>query len=134
MRRPARLKARIRGSDVLGMPSPGLRSVAGAVLVTALGLAAARADGASCDLPPNVPVSLIVLQSERKVQELARSVRNASIVRGDRATVVFDDGRVITSDVSAAGEHLNELGWGNRRIEFAASFPQRRRLPKRSVG
>jgi hypothetical protein len=114
-----------------------LRPITCAALIAALGLAEGhpvRAEGTSCDLPANVPVSLIVLQSERKVQELAASVRNASIVRGDRETVIFDDGRVITADVSAAGDHLNELGWGNRRIEFAVSFPRRRRLPKRAVG
>jgi hypothetical protein len=79
-------------------------------------------------------VSLVILQSGSKVQELAASVRDASVVRRDADTVIFDDGRVITSDVSAAGDHLNALGWGDRRIDVAVSVPRRRALPRGSYG
>jgi len=71
------------------------------------------------------PVSLIILQSAKRVRDLAATVRGAEIVEQDAATVVFSDGRVITSDLASATRHLNALGWGSRSIEVVASFPAR---------
>ena len=111
------------------------RLATGLALVTLLaGAAGEAAADATCQLPPNLPVSLVILQTGAKVRELAASVRDASIVRRDANTVIFDDGRVITADVSAAGDHLNALGWGDRRIHVAVSFPRRRALPRGSYG
>jgi hypothetical protein len=110
-----------------------LASAIAALAWIASGAGPAAADG-SCRLPPNLPVSLVILQNGQKVRELAASVRDARVVRRDANTVVFDDGRVITSDVSAAGDHLNALGWGDRRIDVAVSFPRRRALPRGSYG
>ena len=91
--------------------------------------------GEVCESPPSRgPVSHIILTSGRKVQELAASVKDARIVAKDANTVVFDDGRVITADVGGAGEHLNQLGWGARRIDVAVSFPARRARPRRARG
>ena len=91
--------------------------------------------GEVCESPPSRgPVSLIILTSGRKVHELAASVKDARIVAKDANTVVFDDGRVITADVDGAGEHLNQLGWGGRRIDVAVSFPAKRARPRRARG
>ena len=93
------------------------------------------AAGEVCESPPSRgPVSLIILASGRKVHELAASVKDARILARDANTVVFDDGRVITADVDAAGEHLNALGWGGRRIDVAVSFPAQRARPRRARG
>ena len=93
------------------------------------------AAGEVCESPPaRGPVSLIILSSGRKVHELAASVKNARILAKDANTVVFDDGRVITADVDGAGEHLNQLGWGGRRIDVAVSFPAQRARPRRARG
>jgi len=70
-------------------------------------------------------VSIVVLASGERVQKLAATVKSVEIVRRDKETVIFADGRVITSDVEAAGRHLNALGWGHKRIEIAASVPAR---------
>jgi hypothetical protein len=114
-----------------------MRRSALATALLLLGLTGApgalRAEGV-CRLPANLPVSLVILQNGQKVRELAASVRDARVVRRDANTVVFDDGRVITADVSAAGDHLNALGWGDRRIDVAVSFPRRRALPRGSYG
>ena len=101
------------------------------LLASCLVLAGAplRARGASeCDL--SGPVSLLILQSGVRVHEFARSVRGADVIARDSSTVIFGDGRVVTSDVESATRHLNALGWGGRPIEIVASFrlrPARRR-------
>jgi hypothetical protein len=79
-------------------------------------------------------VSLIILSSGRKVHELAGSVKDAQVVAKDGETVVFADGRVITSDPEAAGVHLNRLGWSRRRIDVTATFPAKRARPRRARG
>ena len=76
----------------------------------------------------------MILQNGAKVRELAASVRDARVIRRDADTIIFDDGRVITADVAAAGDHLNALGWGDRRIQVAVSVPRRRALPRGSYG
>jgi len=99
-------------------------------LVMVLGsLATARA-GEVCEVPHGGPVSLIILASGSKVQQYARATKG-TVVRRDAKTVVFLDGRVITSDVEAAGRHLNALGWGGRQIKVMASFPAQRARPRR---
>jgi hypothetical protein len=70
-------------------------------------------------------VALVVLASPERVAGYAATVEGVKVLRRDAHTVVFADGRVITSDVAAAGQHLNALGWGGRRVQIVASFPSR---------
>lgn len=94
----------------------------------------ARADGATCDVPAyQGPVSLLILRSAAQVHSFAATVRDANILRRDAQTVVFSDGRVVTADAEAAGQHLNELGWGARRIDLVQAFSSRAR-PRRRRG
>jgi hypothetical protein len=96
------------------------------------------AEGEVCERPPAAargPVSLLILASGSRVHELAASIaRDASIVAQDASTIIFDDGRVLTADVSGASDHLNRLGWGNRPIQVVASFPASRARPRRARG
>jgi hypothetical protein len=80
-----------------------------------------------CDTsrPARSGVSLVVLTSPARVAEFAASLPEVPILRRGPATVVFADGRVVTSDVEAAVEHLNALGWGHRNIEIVASHQAR---------
>lgn len=71
------------------------------------------------------PVSILILDSPRKVDEFAASVKDAPVAARDRGTVIFQDGRVVTSDVEAATRQINGLGWGARKIEIVASFRMR---------
>lgn len=108
-------------------------------LVALLGaVPSAAQQGEVCERGPasygNGPVSLVILASGAKVRELAASVKDTPVVARDAATVVFADGRVITADVDAAGEHINALGWGARRIRIAATFPAKRARPRRAYG
>jgi hypothetical protein len=79
--------------------------------------------------PASGPVSLLILDSARKVDEFAATPRGATPIVRERGIVIFEDGRVVTSDVDAATEHLNGLGWGARPIQIVASFPLRPNPP-----
>jgi hypothetical protein len=68
-------------------------------------------------------VALIILASDSKVHAYARTQQGTVILR-DANTVIFHEGRVITSDIEAASRHLNNLGWGGRSINVVASFPR----------
>lgn len=92
--------------------------------------ATARA-GEVCEVPANGPVALIILASGPKVHTYARKQKGA-VIRRDAKTVIFNDGRVITADIEAAGRHLNDLGWGGRRIDVVASFAAPRARPRGS--
>ncbi|MCP5070127.1 MAG: hypothetical protein GY946_26465, partial [bacterium] len=70
--------------------------------------------------------------SQTLVKSFARSVEGPRIIREDETTVVFDDGRVITSAPDSATHFLNELGWGNLKLQIVASFPRANR--RRAVG
>lgn len=103
------------------------RRLAGLTGAFVLLLAAQAPAGEVCDPTQPGSVSLIIVSSPSKVYELARSVaRGVPAVVQDTPTVVFQDGRVITSDVENAGAHLNQLGWGGLRIDVVASFGGRR--------
>ncbi len=103
------------------------------ILVFALGAPASARAGEICEVPSAGPVALVVLASEAKVKAYART-QKGTVIRRDAKTVVFLDGRVITSDIEAAGRHLNALGWGARRIDVVASFAAPRARPRRSRG
>ena len=75
-------------------------------------------------------VSLVILSSQKKVQQLAASIKDARVLKRDAKTVIFSDGRVVTSDVTSASRLLNELGWGKRSISVMASFKARSRRPR----
>ena len=132
------LKARPPRSDPIEVPpvySP--RRLSGAValvspLVLALGSLATAQAGETCEVPSG-PVALVILSSGSKVLEYARALKG-TVVRHDARTVIFRDGRVITADIEAAGHHLNDLGWGARRIDVVASFPAQRARPRRARG
>ena len=59
------------------------------------GATAARAqESGSCEVVKQTgPVSLLILASGNKVQELAATVRDSAVLRRDATTVVFGDGR-----------------------------------------
>jgi len=137
--RSAFLKAATARSDPLRVSflRPLPRFARSARLAPALALAlgafsSARA-GEVCEVPSAGPVALVVLASESKVQSYARTLQG-TVIRRDAKTVVFLDGRVVTSDIEAAGRHLNALGWGSRPIDVVASFAAPRARPRRSRG
>ncbi len=72
-------------------------------------------------------VSILVVVSPERVHRFAASLGHVPVVRRGPETVVFADGRVVTSNVEAAGNHLSALSWGNREIQIVGSFTSRGR-------
>ena len=91
--------------------------------------------GESCDIASRKgPVSLLILPSNSRVRSYAATVKDSAIVSHSATTVVFGDGRVVTSDVTKASRHINDLGWGTRPISVVASFNKRMRRPPGGFG
>jgi hypothetical protein len=104
-----------------------------ALLAICLTAPAARAQ--TCDLSKaKGPVSILILAGPQKVQEFAATIRDVPVAVRDAKTVIFRDGRVITSDAASATQHLNALGWGSRPIEIVASFRLRPVQPPGGYG
>lgn len=104
------------------------------MIVLALVLAGSAPSGAGelCDPVAVARVSLLILANAERVQTLAKSIgAHTRVLARDDATVVFEDGRVLTSDPSGASRHLNALGWGAKPIDLVASFVRSRSLPAR---
>ncbi len=103
-------------------------------LVLVLGPFANAHAGETCEVPGGGggggSVSLIILASSSKVHAYARTLKG-TVARQDKKTVIMRDGRVITSDVEAAGRMLNDIGWGGRSVNVMASFPAARARPRR---
>jgi len=110
-----------------------LARTCGILASSLLWLASAAGAGETCEPASTGPVSLILLQSASAVHELAGALRGRVITR-DATTVVFADGRIISSDVGKVGDHMNALGWSARSIDMMASFPARRARPRGRSG
>ena len=99
--------------------------LAAVFLPAALSTQAYAQSAPTCDLSARKkagPVSLLILPSSARVRSYAATQKGIPIAKQDANTVIFADGRVITSDVSAASDHINALGWGSRGIKMVASF------------
>jgi hypothetical protein len=98
----------------------------------------ALAAGGMCGAPSE-PVLLVLVERPQQVAGAAAGLSRAMPLVSESDTVIFADGRVVTSDLASASRHLNALGWAERRIEIAgagastrpppasASQPKRRR-------
>lgn len=75
-----------------------------------------------CD-PDSSPVMIVVVESPRKVKSAAGLWKTTPVVLQDSETVVFADGRIVTSSLDATGGHLQSLGWQHRDIEIVGGLP-----------
>ena len=75
-----------------------------------------------CD-PADSPVMIIVVESPRKVALASSQWKNTPILVQEPETVVFADGRIVTSSVEATGDRLQSLGWAHRDIEIVSGLP-----------
>jgi hypothetical protein len=75
-----------------------------------------------CD-PDSSPVMIVVVESPRKVKSAAGLWKTTPVLAEDPETVVFADGRIVTSRLDATGEHLQSLGWAHRDIEIVGGLP-----------
>ena len=79
-------------------------------------------------------VQLLLLPTPAKVHEYAARLSHIPVIARDASTVIFQDGRVVSSDAASVNEHLNDLGWASHRLEIVASFVSRKPRPRRSFG
>jgi hypothetical protein len=105
-------------------------------LATTPAIASSDARAQSCEVqaPASGPVSILILDSPRRVDEFAGSVQGVRVVAREAGTVIFEDGRVVTADADAASRQLNALGWGKRSIQIVAGFPLHSAAPARRRG
>jgi len=75
-----------------------------------------------CD-PDSSPVMIVVVESPGKVKSASALWKATPIVVEEADTVVFADGRIVTSRIEATGDHLQSLGWTHRQIEIVAGLP-----------
>jgi len=84
--------------------------------------AAGSGQAGICD-PSAAPVMIVVVPSPKKVESASELWKATPIVARDPETVVFADGRIVTSRLEATGDHLQTLGWTHRDIEIVGGLP-----------
>jgi len=121
-----------RPSQVAGAASEaeGMRGAVQCLLVLALaGFAAgAAAQGGMCGSSP-APVLVVLVESAPKVHAAAASLSKAPVLVSGADTIIFADGRAVTSDLASISQHLNQLGWASRPIEIAGAGTSTRLPP-----
>ena len=75
-----------------------------------------------CD-PDSSPVMIVVVESPKQVKSASAQWKTTPIVVEKPETVVFADGRIVTSRVEAMGDQLQSLGWTHRQIEIVGGLP-----------
>jgi hypothetical protein len=80
----------------------------------------AWADGQVCG-PPPAPVLLVIVESKARVPKAASGLSSTRRLVDTADTVIYADGRAVTSDLVAVSGHLNKLGWAERPIQIAGA-------------
>jgi len=84
---------------------------------------AAQPEPAGICEPGASPVMIVVVDSPEQVKAASALWKGTPILVEESHTVVFADGRVVTSRVEAAGDHVQALGWARRQIEIVGGLP-----------
>jgi hypothetical protein len=101
------------------------------VLVSSLAgfaVSAGAQAGGMCGPSPE-PVLLVLVASAPKVAPAAVGLSKAPRLVSTADTVIYADGRAVTSDLASISQHLNELGWASRPIEIAGAGTSTRLPP-----
>ena len=103
-----------------------LRSIAFGLICAALPAGAAAAQAGGMCGPPSEPVLLVLVESPQQVRAAADGISRARPLVNEADTVIFADGRAVTSNLASVSTHLNALGWASRKIEIvgAGSMPR----------
>jgi hypothetical protein len=80
----------------------------------------AEAQGGMCGPSPD-PVLVVLVASAPKVAPAAAGLSKAPALVSTADTVIYADGRAVTSDLASISQHLNQLGWASRPIEIAGA-------------
>ncbi|MBW2271866.1 MAG: hypothetical protein JRG96_01240 [Deltaproteobacteria bacterium] len=82
--------------------------------------AAAPISGSTCN-PSRLPIQMIVVRNAQEVKSSAGNWPDDPTLVREAETVIFSDGLIVTSNVEGTSDHLNDLGWASRRIQFLAA-------------
>ena len=66
---------------------------------------------------------IVVVESPGRVKSASALWKGTPIVVEKPETVVFADGRIVTSRIEAMGDQLQALGWTHRKIEIVGGLP-----------
>ena len=111
-----------------------MRSRIAALALVLLTASEAWSSGGMCSAPPT-PVLLVIVESKARVPSAATGLSKTRRLVETADTVIYADGRAVTSDLAAISGHLNKLGWAERPIEIAgAAGAAGTRLPPASPG
>ena len=91
-----------------------------ALALALLTAAEAWASGGMCG-PPPTPVLVVIVESKARVPSAAAGLSSKRRLVDTADTVIYGDGRAVTSDLAALSGHLNALGWAERPIEIAGA-------------
>jgi hypothetical protein len=101
-------------------------------LAFALALAATASASAAapgmCDTETG-PVLVVIVDAPKQVAPTAAGLSATQKLVDTPDTVIFADGRAVTSNLAAVSTHLNELGWARRPIEIAGAGTSTRLPP-----
>jgi hypothetical protein len=79
------------------------------------------------------PVLVVLVESAPKVAPAAAGLSKSPRLVDTPDTVIYEDGRAVTSNLASVSAHLNALGWASRPIEIAGAGTSTR-LPPPSAG
>jgi len=123
-----------RPSQVAGAASEaeGMRRACRCLVALGLSLAGfapgAVAQGGMCGASPE-PVLVVLVESKAKVAPAAAGLSKAPVLVNGADTIIYADGRAVTSDLASISHHLNALGWAARPIEIAGAGTSTRLSP-----
>ena len=79
-----------------------------------------------CEVAYSGPVTIVRVRTLAALEQAMADRRPIQIVYSTEDTAVYEDGRVLTSNVAAAGEHLNALGWAQNPMQILGAATGRR--------
>ena len=91
------------------------------LLVAMLATASADAQSGGMCGAPSEPVLLVLVQSPKDVKRAADGLSTTRVLVNEADTVIYADGRAVTSSLDSVSAHLNKLGWAKRKIEIAGA-------------
>lgn len=115
------------------MRSLGCAALAACALWLGAAAEAAEPTGGMCG-PALEPVLLVLLGPGASVASAAEGLSSAQRLVSTPDTVVYADGRAVTSNLDAMSRHLNALGWSSRPIEIVGAGTSRRASPGAGTG
>jgi hypothetical protein len=66
-------------------------------------------------------VTVIPVRYASQLQRTVAALRAAPLIYQTADTAVFEDGRIVTSEVEHVGAHLNELGWTENPLKISGA-------------